>query len=245
VIVVATEPARIMAGEWLGEVARPWVTLVHESPVPGIEVRQVLFDGAFDVDLVALPPGALTGLAADPDMAPVFAQGFRPVVDRDGELGQAAATLAASPAATAEPATAVPDEATFAWTVLDFWFQCVWVTKKLRRGELWVAKADADGYLKEHLLQMVAWHASTAGSHHERVRPDGRYLERWAGPDVVARLGAVYAGYDAEDVARALLATMDLFRDLAVDTADTLGFEYPAGEDRDVTDWVREHLGTP
>jgi aminoglycoside 6-adenylyltransferase len=240
-IVVAEDPARILAGEWLPEIGRPWVKLVHESPVPGIDVRQVLFEGAFDVDLVPLVPGAVVELAQDPDMAAVFAQGFRPVVDDDGELHRAARVLASRPAAAAAEPEA-PDEATYLWTVRDFLFQCVWSTKKLLRGELWVAKADVDGYLKEHLLRMLAWHAAATGASRDRIRPDGRYLERWADPMVVARLGPVFARYERDDVARALLETMDLFRDLATEAAGALGIEYPDSGGREVTRWIRGRL---
>ena len=238
-IVIATDPERYLRDEtWLAEVARPWVTLVHDAPIPGIEVRQVLFEGALDSDIVFLPPSVIGDYAADEDMAAVFAQGFRPLVDRDGELA-AVAERFTGPAPSVHPVA--PDRERFEWVVRDFLFQCVYTVKKLARGELWVAKDDCDGYLKRHLLQMIEWHAATAGSTRAPFRSDGRYLERWADPGVLDRLRGAFAGYDEAEVARALLATMELFTDLARATAQEAGFDYPEAEDRAVTDWVRKH----
>jgi hypothetical protein len=44
----------------------------------------------------------------------------------------------------------------------------------------------------------------------------------------VAALPTVYAHYDERDVWRALTTTMELFRWLAIETADLLGYPYPS-----------------
>ena len=64
----------------------------------------------------------------------------------------------------------------------------------------------------------------------------GRFLEEWADARAVGSLPVVFAHYDEEDVWRALRATMELFRWLAVETADLLGYSYPSfGEERAAT----------
>jgi len=236
-ILVVREPSRLLEPRWLHEVGTPWVSLVHASPVPGVEVLQVLFEGGFDVDVVPVPPGAVAAIAGDPAMAAVFEQGFRPVIDRDGELAEASAALG-NRADVAHDAPPLPDEAEFASTVRDFLFQCAWATKKLRRGELWMAHADCDGYLKELLLRMIAWHAGATGAARGRIRADGRYLEWWAPQHVVDRLPGTFARYDANDLAGALEATMALFRELATATAEAAGFAESVGEADQVSSWV-------
>jgi aminoglycoside 6-adenylyltransferase len=50
----------------------------------------------------------------------------------------------------------------------------------------------------------------------------GRFLERWADPAVVEALRGVYGSYDEADLARALVATMDLFEGVETETAELL-----------------------
>jgi hypothetical protein len=55
-------------------------------------------------------------------------------------------------------------------------------------------------------------------------------------------LRAAFAHYDRDDIARALLATMDLFRWLAAETAEHLDYAYPALADEHATGLVRTYL---
>ncbi len=55
----------------------------------------------------------------------------------------------------------------------------------------------------------------------------GRFLEEWADPRAVAELPRAFAHYDSDDVWRALLVTMDLFRWASLETAERLHFTYP------------------
>lgn len=70
------------------------------------------------------------------------------------------------------------------------------------------------------------------------------FLERcvaWSsGPTrAIAVLRAAFAHYDEADIRRGLVATMDLYRWLAQETAARLGYAYPAEVDERVTGWVR------
>jgi hypothetical protein len=52
-------------------------------------------------------------------------------------------------------------------------------------------------------------------------------LEQWADPRAVKQLHDAFALYDARDIARALRATMDLYRWLEDETARRWGFTCP------------------
>ena len=123
--------------------------------------------------------------------------------------------------------------------VNEFWFLTTWNAKHLRRGELWAAKTTAcDGRMKTLLLRMIEWHArATRGANYDTWE-DGRHLEEWAEPRVLDDLRGTFAHYDDEDVWRASLATMSLFRALATETAQRLDFRYPTSIDANISDWV-------
>jgi aminoglycoside 6-adenylyltransferase len=150
-------------------------------------------------------------------------------VDKDG---WAAKILGAAHAPA--PPIAPPSEGEFLNLVADFWYHTVWTAKHLRRGELVWAKSGCDERLKHLLRQVLEWHARAAhGADHDtnlpmQIRLRGRFLEEWADPRAVAELPRVYAHYDAEDVWRALRATMDVFRWVSQETADHYHFTYPS-----------------
>jgi hypothetical protein len=60
---------------------------------------------------------------------------------------------------------------------------------------------------------------------------DINIIAYWADPRALAQFGLAFGGYDAESAARALHTSIDLFRWLAGETAEELGFPYPAATD--------------
>lgn len=67
----------------------------------------------------------------------------------------------------------------------------------------------------------------------------GRFLEEWVDPRVLERLKDVFAHYDKDDIRRGLMATMDMFRGLAVETAERLDYPYPTLADKHTTEWIK------
>ncbi len=111
----------------------------------------------------------------------------------------------------------------------------------MRRGELWTAKSCCDSYIKQLLRRMLEWHTRARRGASVDTWMRGRFLEEWADARAVVALPAIFAHYDEADVWRALLATMELFRWLALETAEGLGYAYPSlGEDRAVE--IVDHL---
>ena len=84
--------------------------------------------------------------------------------------------------------------------------------------------------MKRRLIQVLGWHAR-AGDPSVDTWHDGRFVEQWADPRALEQLRGTFAYYDAGDVARALTATMELFRWVARETAERLGLSYPVRAD--------------
>ncbi len=72
------------------------------------------------------------------------------------------------------------------------------------------------------------WHARATRGWDLDTWHDGRFLERWADSRVPEALRVAFGRYDPDDLGRALVATADLFRWLAMETATSLGYPYPA-----------------
>jgi aminoglycoside 6-adenylyltransferase len=239
-LVITTDPGRLLSQtDWLEQLGTPWLTFLEQTAVGGGNERRVLFEGGLDVDFAPAPVELARQFATDgwpAEIAAVIRRGMRFVLDKDG----LAASLALPP--DEQPAPQPPTRERFLNLVNDFWYHAVWVAKKLRRGELWTARLSCDSYMKRLLLTMIEWHAGAASGWGADTWHNGRFLEQWADPRAVDGLRQAFAHYDAADVWRALLATMDLFRWLATEAAARLGYPYPTSADEHVTALVQKYL---
>ncbi len=221
---------------WVSELGEPWITFVEPTAVGESLERRVLFDGGLDVDVALFPAALLERMAAE-EMPAAFAdplrRGNRILIDHAGTL---AAAVSRIPPAAPPP---VPTEHEVLEVVNDFWYHAVWTAKHLRRGELWWAKGACDHYMKDLLRQMMEWHTRSVAAPGRDTWMRGRFLEEWADPRARIALRRTFAHYNEDDVWKALVATMDLFRWLSVATAHKLGFEYPAEADHHASNLVR------
>ncbi len=228
-----SSPRRFLADTaWLDVLAPHWLTFLEYEPDGTPRERRVMFEGALDVDFISLPVEAQAGfMRPGPGDLDFVRHGVRIVLDKDGVLAANAHPLPALPPALP------PDEPTFLNLVNDFWYHTIWSAKKLRRGEWWTALGCIDHYLKrECLLRLITWHA------HYETWLGGRFLEEWADPRVIDGLRGAFGGYEPDALRRALFETMDLFGWLAVETAHTLGYAYPAADVARVRAWVSRCL---
>lgn len=229
----------------------------------GSKERRVLFADALDVDFNFLPATQWRSLNLYlrltarlpflPKLLPrkarreiekgiamaggVLKRGYRVVLDKEGLTRHFPDII---PRKQEKP---LPSEAEALNAVGDFWYHTLWAARKLRRGELLVAKHGVDGYLKVRLYRAVEMLAlATHGPEYDTWH-DWRFFEQWADPTTVADLSRIYAHYDADDIARALLATMSVFGRVAKDAFVRMGYPYPQAMEDEVTRLVRQCLG--
>jgi aminoglycoside 6-adenylyltransferase len=235
---VSTDPDRYLSEtDWLEPLGTYWLTFLERQAVgEGLE-RRVLFEGALDVDFIPLANEAVRRMALEgwtPEVAAVLRRGFRLVLDKDDLLSLLIGGVPATTLSSAPP----PTQEEFLALCHDFLYHAVWAAKKLGRGELWIAKSCADGYMKQLLLGMIEWHAHSERGWDHDTWHGGRFLEEWADPGALDGLREAFAYYEEADVRRALLATMDLFRRIGRQTAARLGCAYPEEADERVKAWV-------
>lgn len=225
IVVVTTDPERYLGdADWLAAIGVPWLTFVEPTAVGDGRECRVLFADTYglDVDFAIFAPDAFDHVAADAVQS-VVRRGMRVLVDKDGAVTRRLVDATARPAPAAHP----PTDRECLNVINDFWYHALWASKKLRRGELMIAKEACDGHMKGLLLQMAAWQAGAMHGWAYETWHRGRFLEEWADPRVLASLHASYASYAAADIARALRATMRLFSWVARETVAALGCHYP------------------
>ena len=241
VVVVTTEPERYLSTtDWLGNIGNPLLTFVEPTAAGGQMEHRVLFEDMLDVDFAIIPERNLQQAlqSGQVQISNAFGRGMRVLLDKDGLAAQLRALIPS----VKTPAPLLPTQNDFLQLTNDFLYHAVFTTKHLRRGELWWAKMCSDCYMQHLLLRMIEWHAHAVHGWNYDTWFRGRFLEEWADPRVLRGLRGAFAHYDKGDVSRALLTLMDLFRWVAVETAEELGYPYPSEADRRVTDWVKARL---
>ncbi|MGH2604382.1 MAG: aminoglycoside 6-adenylyltransferase, partial [Dehalococcoidia bacterium] len=196
------------------------------------------------LDIVPVPAERVEEILAVDAALPVLALGYRTLLDKDRLFADLPDRVAAAdPWAITDAAPWPPDPAEAANLIGDYWYHCVWITKKLRRGEVWVAQGCLNGYQRRILLRFVEWQAKLRSGGQAQTWFDGRYLERWAAPETVEALRDAFARHDERDVARGLLASVAAFAPLGREVAAGVSIPYPDEAEAWISRWVADRLG--
>jgi aminoglycoside 6-adenylyltransferase len=184
----------------------------------------------------ALPFGAGSRLERElQDAAAYTSRGFRILFDKDG-IAERFFSLFPVPAAEASPQ---PTSAEFEATINDFWFNAIWTAKHIWRGELWRARSvGLEGSMRNALLKMIEWHARATSDGPLDTWEGGRFIEEWAGAEVLSELRHSLAGYDPAESQRALDSMMRLFARLSAESAGILGYDHQPDPGRRVIAWI-------
>ncbi|MFX0061549.1 MAG: aminoglycoside 6-adenylyltransferase [Candidatus Hermodarchaeota archaeon] len=243
IMVITTDPERyISTTDWIENMDSPLLTFVEPTPGDDME-RRVLFEGMLDVDFAIVPErnvqqllqhGVPSQLQAE--LFNVFGRGMRILVDKDKIGSQLQKVISSIKTPTPRP----PPQNEFLEVINDFLFHAVFTAKHLQRGELWWTITCLNCYMQRLLHRMIEWHAKATYGWSYETWFRGRFLEEWADPRVLKGLQVSFAHYDEEDIKNALLAVMDLFRLIAMDTAERLNYPYPIKADKNLTDWIRQ-----
>ena len=224
IVIFHRDPEQLLdSTDWIGRFGDVVLTTVESTAVSGGRERRVLYSDGRDVDFAVFPSEALAFIAQSPPGLEVLGRGYEVLLDKDGQLSPPIALPERGRRNRQKP----PSEDQFQAAVADFWYHMQWAAKKLRRGELWTAKMGCDGYLKRLLVRMMEWQAIVRRGNEVDVWHDGRFLDRWAEPEVRARLPDTFARYDRRDLARGLDETGRLFSDLAREVARRCRWVYP------------------
>lgn len=147
--------------------------------------------------------------------------GYRVLLDKDGRTrGWPAPTHRAH---IPRP----PDEAEYRAAVEEFWWDTTYVATGLARGHLVFAKFALD-YDAKHvaLRQMLEWRLELDHAWSLKPGAHGKELDQLLPDDLRAELHATYVRVGVEENWEALFRTVALFRRVAREVGEALGYEY-------------------
>jgi aminoglycoside 6-adenylyltransferase len=233
-ILLADKPDFYIHSEnWLNQIHPYSITFLEKTAIGnGIE-RRVLFSPHYDVDFIILTPEHFSGMLQVKEVQQVFKKGCKILFDKiDVTNG-----LKVPDECTEEPV--LPTKEQYDNLVQDFWYHIVWVSKKMLRGELWVAKECLDSNLKYLLRTMAEWHATAVLNH--TPWHNGRFIEKWGDPRLVDFFPKIFATYNRSDMLKAMMETMEIFRLLATETGTALGYKYPDSADKAAVTFIHSY----
>jgi aminoglycoside 6-adenylyltransferase len=215
--------------------ARPLARWGDEHEVLGLRTtfRGVVYEDGTKIDFTIWPAELLARVAEEETLPEDLDVGYRVLMDKDGH----AASWKPPTYRAHVPPRPTPDA--YRALVEEFWWTSTYVAKSLWRGEVVFAKVVLDYYMKLGVLRrFLEWRIEI--EHGWNVRPGvlGRGLERLLPPDLVEALHGTYVGAGIDENWDALFATAELFRRVAIEVGDALGYEYP----QEVDDGVTAHL---
>jgi len=169
------------------------------------------------------------------EMSGFFRRGVIVLFDKDG-LTQRLAKIAESIPQYASPP---PSSEKFRETADSFWVDPPRVVASLRQGKLvWAMRSFTPMF--GQIFNMAEWHtqAKHGWDNGQQYRP--KMIEKWADPFIVESLSQVYPRYVVDDIWRALIASMNLYRRLTVETAALLAYDYDIVTAETICAWVEE-----
>ena len=185
--------------------------------------RGVVYDDGVKIDWT-LWPARVAGLVAERGLTDALDVGYRVLLDKDG------LTARWSQPTHRAHIPRRPTAAEYVALVEEFWWSATYAAKARARGEELFLRFVLDVDLTHGALRrMLEWLVETKRDWGWKPGAYGRGIERELPPDVAAELAAARGSVEL---------TLELFRRVARDVGDALGYEYPQPADDVVSAYV-------
>jgi aminoglycoside 6-adenylyltransferase len=237
VLLVVQDTAAFLADVgWQKAYGTPMVRLPNLGPIHETEtnMRLVLYTDGTKIDYAIWSVALLRQVLEAPALPDILDTGYQVLVDKDG-----LASRLRPPTYTAHiPRRPSADD--YQALVEEFWWETTYVAKNLWRDELVNARYSFDQVIKFQLLRtLLEWRIEL--DHHWSLRPGstGRWLKERLDQLTWDEFAATYVGPAIEENWEALFRATALFRRIAVEVGNALGYQYPSQLDSQLTTYLQ------
>lgn len=222
--------------EGFGEVLVVYWDPIYPDPDFGTEKfgNVTQYSDGLKIDFTLCPMEWLRKILQAPALPAELDAGYRVLLDKD------TLTRGMKPPTYTAYIPVQPTNDVYQKTIEEFFSDAPYVAKCLWRDELLPAKWCLDYDMKHvYLRPMLEWRMEL--DHHWSVpaRILGKGLKKRLPPELWSQLEDTYAGADIAANWEALFRTMALFRRVAMEVGERLGYVYPLDLDQRVTDFVK------
>jgi aminoglycoside 6-adenylyltransferase len=225
---------------WLedfGEVLVVYWDPIYTDPDYGIEktANVTQYADGLKIDFTLWPVELLQKILRAPALQAELDAGYRILLDKD-HLTEGMQLPTYRAYIPTPPANEVYQK-----TIEDFFSDAPYVAKCLLRGELLPVKWCLDYDMKHIFLRlMLEWRMELDHGWSVPTGALGKGLKKRLPPEIWSQLESTYAGADVADNWEALFRTIALFRQVAMEVGEGLGYAYPDDLDQRVTAYVKD-----
>ena len=237
IVFAVTNPERFAQEDgWMSEYGELMVRWGDQGELLG---QTTYFWGLVYVDYVKVdytfwPDTLLERITAEEALPEELDAGYRVLLDKDGRT---AGWKSPTYQAYIPP---IPTEAEYRALVEEFWWTTTYVAKSLWRDELVFSKFCLDYDIKlTAMRRMLEWRIEIDHNWSVRLGVLGRRLKRLLPRDIWEELVSTYVGPEIEQNWDALFRTLPLFRQVAKEVGDALGYTYPQQVDDRVSAYLQ------
>lgn len=236
-LILAVSDVRAFAFDdaWISDYGRPMVRWGDQDEMHGLTTyfRSAIYPDYVKIDYSIWPVELLERIAASGSLPDQLDVGYRVLIDKDRR------TAGWKQPSYQAHIPAKPTEAEYQALVEEFWWVATYAAKSLWRNDLVFAKWVLDQDLKlDAMRRMLEWRIEI--DHNWSLKPGvhGRGLEQLLPPDIWAEFAGTYVSLDVAETWAALNRVIVLFRQVATDVGNALGYTYP----QQVDDMVSTYL---
>jgi len=225
---------------WLedfGKVLVAYWDPIHLDPDHGIEkvANVIQYADGLKIDFTLWPVELMRRIVQAPVLQAELDAGYRVLMDKDH------LTDDLQPPTYKAYIPTPPTNDLYQKTIEDFFSDAPYVAKCLLRGELFPIKWCLDYDMKHVFLRpMLEWRMELDHNWSVPTGALGKGLKKRLPPEIWSQLESTYAGADISDNWEALFRTMALFRQVAVEVGERLGYTYPLDLDQRVAAYVKD-----
>lgn len=227
--IISTDIARYCEDDsWLDALGEVWIRFPLDKSAP---YRLVWFAGGRKVDFQFTHIDNLRAMLDAGRLSDEYLRGYFVALDKDGMFQQ----LPPSPRIFPQPAAPSPEQVHACLN--EFWFEAIHVAQFIRRREFWMVKFR-DWTMKTMLLQVLEWHSRATADAPINTWLLGKRMHEWARRDDYAAITRIWAGWDAQQLWRALRIQLDIFAALSDELCAALGYEQPMAAREEIRAYI-------
>jgi aminoglycoside 6-adenylyltransferase len=216
------------------------VLVVYRDPIRlsyGVEKFAYItqYEDGLKIDFTLWPVEMVPQIVAAPQLPDDLDVGYAVLTDKDD------LTTGLRPPTYGAHIPSPPGREEYETHIEVFFHEATYVAKHLWRDDLLAAKYNLDYAMKMvKLRQMLEWRMEI--DHAWSVKPGayGKGLKRYLAPGTWQELESTYVGAGTEENWDALFKTIELYRRVAIEVGQHLGYDYPYELDRRAVEYLKK-----
>jgi aminoglycoside 6-adenylyltransferase len=215
---------------WLGDFGE--VLVVYRDPIQrwhgfGKFAYITQYEDGTKIDFTLWPIEILQQVIEESELPQDLDIGYEVLLDKDG------ITQGMKPPSYRAYIPPPPTEADYHELIEILFHEATYVAKHLWRGDLMAAKYNLDHVMKLKKLRMILeWSVEIDHNWSLKMGAYGRGLKKFVKPEKWSILESTYVGAGMQENWEALFQTITLFREIAIEVGDRLGYPYLYDLDR-------------